>query len=165
MSIEDLAKDSGKWASYLCHNLNADDADALDAVQDAFVRLIRSPPAHTRNLQAYWKRALRHSYFDLMKKKRPTTDYDISISVSPEQSLAEFEETANVVLQGLPELRRAIFLDYAVSDLTSRQLAEKYGVPKGTIVSNISRAREYLRSNLSPNRRQCLLQAIHERAL
>ncbi|MGA9867821.1 MAG: sigma-70 family RNA polymerase sigma factor, partial [Acetobacteraceae bacterium] len=50
-----------------------------------------------------------------------------------------------LILGGLPEEQRSVLLLVTVEDLTYAQVAQVLGIPIGTVMSRLSRARERLR--------------------
>jgi RNA polymerase sigma-70 factor (ECF subfamily) len=82
----------------------------------------------------------------------------------PLEALAAREAGAAVreALDRLPEEQRVVFVLRAVEELTYEEIAESLGVPVGTVMSRLHRAREKLRALLGPRLRP--IRPLQERA-
>jgi len=75
-------------------------------------------------------------------------DEVITFDVDPSHN--EFNSEINDALDALPNSWRDAFLMVVVDDYTHREAADKLGVPLGTVLSQVSRAKSRLRENLTP---------------
>jgi RNA polymerase sigma-70 factor (ECF subfamily) len=137
--------------------------EAEDLAQETLVRawraLDRFDGAHPR---AWLLTILRHTHVNMNRRRRPDTVEDISILPGARPAFgAESEPTPEeqLVLQILPEdLERAIdSLDPTfqtvlvlvdVNGLTYAEVSHLLGVPLGTVMSRLSRARQRVRAHL-----------------
>lgn len=138
-------------------------AEAEDLTQESLVRawraLDRFDGAHPR---AWLLTILRHTHVNMNRRRRPHTVEDISVLPGVRPAFGQVAEPSpeeQVVLHILPEdLERAIAsLDAKfstvlvlvdVNGLTYAETAEILGVPLGTVMSRLSRARQRIRAHL-----------------
>ena len=74
-----------------------------------------------------------------------------SVSLSPHEELLR-NETGRAVdnaLQALPSKLRAVFVLHAVESLKYEEIARTLGIPKGTVMSRLNRARHKLQRSLA----------------
>ncbi|TNY25603.1 sigma-70 family RNA polymerase sigma factor [Fulvimonas soli] len=162
----DAAYNLARW-------LLGNDADAGDAVHDAFVRALQS--AHTYaggNGKAWWLTIVRHCCFARLKEHGrgrrfvaidqlaaelgeaaaqrvlPNTAAD-----EPEQNAAAAQERARLhrQLRGLPEEYREVLVLREIEELSYREIAQMLSIPIGTVMSRLSRGREKLLQALGAN--------------
>jgi RNA polymerase sigma-70 factor (ECF subfamily) len=150
-------------ASYnLAKWLTQNEHDAEDIVQDAYVRAIR----HFGNFQggegkAWLLAIVRNLCYDSMRRKGVrgrTASFDEELhnncpaAKDPEASLLQ-KERAGLLRQALAELPaelREVLVLRELDELSYREIASIAGVPMGTVMSRLSRARKRLQSVLLP---------------
>lgn len=145
--------------------------DAEDLVQDTLVRAFRAigtfDGAHPR---AWLMTILRNANLNSHRRGRPDLAPDpgyleggrpafgaIAVS-SPEQLVIDqfFEQDVSNALSSLDPRFRTVLLLIDVDQLTYAEVAEVLGIPIGTVMSRLSRARDRVRQHLpdtSPSRR------------
>jgi RNA polymerase sigma-70 factor, ECF subfamily len=129
---------------------------ADDLVQDAIERALRQS-AQLRELQhlpGWLRRILHNLYIDEIRRSRgrgkqqDITEFanHLELSVPPSESASarDFVRAMN----GLSLEHRQILLLAGVEDLSYREIADELGVPVGTVMSRLARARDRLRSLL-----------------
>jgi RNA polymerase sigma-70 factor (ECF subfamily) len=153
----------------LARYLTRNDADAEDVVQEALLRALRHFGAF-RGEAAGGSRAwvlaiVRNTAYTWRRRRRAddsTTEFDETIhsetagGAHPESELArrESRESLAQAIDGLsPELREAIVLR-EVEGLSYKEIGDVMGVPIGTVMSRLSRARKRLQQALTPSRRE-----------
>jgi len=127
---------------------------ADDLVQDCIERALRQS-SQLRDLQHLpgWLRRILHNLYmdDLRRHRRRGKQQDIaefadhlelSVSNSDSTSSRDFISAMNA----LSSEHRQILLLVGLEDLTYREIADELGVPMGTVMSRLARARERLRS-------------------
>jgi RNA polymerase sigma-70 factor (ECF subfamily) len=78
-------------------------------------------------------------------------DFEMFAAPSTETRPAEIdEENLQNVLNKLPEEFRSPVVLFYFEDFSYREIAEQMGVPVGTVMSRLARAKAYLREHLSP---------------
>ena len=141
--------------------LTRNDADAADVVQEACLRAFRYFDSYREGDAKSWLlKIVRRSCYDWLERNRPAdlvpleTAADAASSGTPLPSTVDTEQ----LLQSRSELRR---LDRLIEELPAplrealvlrelqeldyRQIAEVTGVPIGTVMSRLHRARSALR--------------------
>lgn len=149
----DAAYNLARW-------LLRNDHDAEDAVQEAYLRAYK---AHGRfrggDGKAWLMTILRNVCFTMMKKSRSHgTDEPFDEEVHQEAGQADarevFRQKANAEtlqagLEKLPEEYREIIVLHDVEGLAYKEIAAVTGVPIGTVMSRLSRARARLRAEIA----------------
>jgi RNA polymerase sigma-70 factor (ECF subfamily) len=140
-----------------------DDAEAEDLVQETYAKALRgfsSFQAGT-NFRAWMYRILRNSFLSSRTGLKATVNFDeeehqepSSGRPSPETMLID-QANREMVQQSLAELPvhfREILLLCEVEEMTYREISETLGIPAGTVMSRLSRARRALREVLLQKR-------------
>jgi RNA polymerase sigma-70 factor (ECF subfamily) len=144
--------------------LTRDPAQAEDLVQDTYLRALRYQSSYQAgtNMKAWLFAIMRNLFWDRFKGGRPE---DVSLDGDGEVSLYDTlrDETAmpeaevldriaadEVVraVERLPELHREVVLLVDVEGFSYRDAAEVLGVPIGTVMSRLHRARRQLQKAL-----------------
>ena len=138
-------------------------ADVEDLVQDTLLRAYRSidrfDGAHPR---AWLLTIMRNAQVNRNRRRRPALleEPDTSLErlaseadddADPEASvMAEhFDDAVDRALRGLPERLRRVVELVDVDALTYREAAELLGIPEGTVMSRLHRARMRIRARLA----------------
>jgi RNA polymerase sigma-70 factor (ECF subfamily) len=163
----DAAYNLARW-------LTRNEQDAQDAVQDAYLRAFR----HFRdfrggNARAWILKIVRNACYSWLRANRPlqdATEFDENLfapdvrSLNPEEVVLQ-NNSGTVVreaLQKLPTNFREVIILREFEGLSYREIADITGMPAGTVMSSLSRARGRLRQVLTtsmnegsvPNSRQ-----------
>ncbi len=140
----------------LCWSAAGNHADADDAAQETFVRVYRSLPSYDPARPfGPWLRKIAWNCGLSVRRDRnagvPTvTGSDAPEAVDPapgpEESAAGNEERRRVegAMAGLPAELRTVMVLRAVEGLSYAEIALVAGIPAGTVMSRLSRARERL---------------------
>jgi RNA polymerase sigma-70 factor (ECF subfamily) len=140
-----------------------DDADADDAVQDAFLSAWRSAATYdpARPFRPWLMRIVLNAARNLRRRERVrrTEPYDAehpSNDASPERETdrALLRERLRDAMATLPERTRLTLMLYDVEGYTSAEIAELLGRPEGTIRSDVFHARRALRALLAPHQEE-----------
>ncbi|WP_322007842.1 sigma-70 family RNA polymerase sigma factor [Paraburkholderia tropica] len=153
--------------------LTGDAAWADDLVQDAAERALSKAASYRpeSNLRAWLLTILRNIYIDQLRGRREIAVDDES---APWRTLeAPRGEVDGLVLRDLqralyvlPAAQREVLLLVCVEELSYHEAAAVLGVPAGTVMSRLSRAREHLRALLDadpaqdPGRRATPLRVV-----
>jgi len=137
------------------YRMVGDRHQAEDIVQDTFRSVWNSRASYDANraerawlvailrrrVVDYWRRSGR---FNLVSADSP-----LEVSVSPEDPLSnDYTDEMQHALDTLPvELKETLLL-VVVSELTHQEAADLLGIPLGTVLSRVSRARSRLRETL-----------------
>ena len=132
--------------------LTGDAAWADDLVQDTAERALARWAAFrpNSNLRAWLLTILRHLYIDQLRVRREVT---VDEETAPWRDLAAPPgEVDGLVLRDLqralyclPTEQREVLLLVCVEELTYQEASIALGVPIGTVMSRLSRAREHMR--------------------
>ena len=141
-------------------------SDAEDVVQETLIRAYRAIEGFDgRHPRAWLFTILRRTHLNSIRRQRPVYVEDDELSAhrpafgadrspSPEQLVDDQQLDADIheALMSLDERFRRVVLLVDVDRLTYAETAELLGVPVGTVMSRLSRARSRLRAHL-PHRR------------
>ena len=145
----------------LARFLMRNEHDAEDAVQEASLRAFRFfRDFRGGNSRAWFLQIVRNTSFTLLKKNRPA-DMNVAFdeelhgghapSLEPGLSLdrAQDRQTVRAAIEQLPlEFREAIILR-ELEGASYKEIADVAGVPIGTVMSRLARARRQLQLILS----------------
>jgi RNA polymerase sigma-70 factor, ECF subfamily len=147
-------------ARYLMRNKD----DAEDAVQECYLRALRHFDSYRGPAMKPWLLAILRNVCnsEFMRRSRGDlpTDYaqDDSIAekmpiwqetqTSPEKMILQQQDRTTIrrLVEELPEPFREAIVLREINDLSYKEIAEVAGVPVGTVMSRLARARAMLRS-------------------
>ncbi len=153
-----------------------DRRDFEDALQNAVLRAFRAFDRYhdDASFRAWMFRILTNEIFAINRKRGRVAEFEIA--VEPEEmeefagldfaseapisweSLADaLDEEVLAALQGLNDSERAVLLMRAIGDLRYREISECLGIPVGSVMGNLSRARQKMRDAILRARRRSLL--------
>jgi len=145
--------------------LAQDGTEAEDLVQETYAKALRGFSSFQpgTNFRAWMFRILRNSFLTSrtgLKTKVALDDDDVeaipSARPTPEQVLMEQanREMLREALAGLPVPYREILLLCEVEEMSYEEIAQVLGIPAGTVMSRLHRARKALRAELLPRLRE-----------
>ncbi len=143
-------------------SLTGQPADAEDLVQDtliwAFCAAARFDGAHPRA----WLTILRHTHLNRVRGRKPVLLRDgesVELTLErvgkPEPSAEEvvvsdlFESVVAEALAALPDKHREVVTLVDIDGLSYQEAADVMGVPRGTVMSRLHRARARIRTRLT----------------
>lgn len=137
------------------------DPDADDATQETFIRAFRSLRGFDERFQFYtWLRriAVNHCFTSLKRRSRlrlvplPAPDgEDEAADIEDPKSdtdAAGLRHDLDVALAKLPADQRAVFVLRVNEEMSYSEIGEALGIPVGTVMSRLNRARQRLRELL-----------------
>jgi RNA polymerase sigma-70 factor (ECF subfamily) len=147
--------------------LTGDRARADDLAQDTLERaLIKLHLWQSGSDLRAWLFTLMHNVYVNQLRSRPAAmiagldDEAMQIAVRPTQSdLLEVRDLQTMLLR-LPEEQREVLLLVGLEQMTYEETAGVLGVPMGTVMSRLSRARERLRALLAGGAARAALQVV-----
>ena len=153
-----LVEDHAPAMYRMAYRMVGDRHEAEDVVQDAFRSAWKSRQQFEsgRGERAWLASILRRRVFDRWRKHpQPGViagDTTLDVEVAPVDPMAnEYTDEMQHALEQLPvELRESLLL-VVVGELTHQEAADLLGVPLGTVLSRVSRARRRMR--------ECLIEA------
>jgi RNA polymerase sigma-70 factor (ECF subfamily) len=144
--------------------LTRDPAQAEDLVQDTYVRALRYQHSYQpgTNMKAWLFAIMRNLFWDRFKGGRKEElsldgDGDVSLydtlkdpTAAPEADVLDGIAADEVVsaVESLPPLHREVVLLVDVEGFSYKDAAEVIGVPIGTVMSRLHRARRQLQKSL-----------------
>jgi len=145
----------------LCWSATGNPADADDAAQETFVRVYRSLPSYDPARPfGPWLRKIawncglsvrRDGNAGVPRVSGSDAPEAVDPAPGPEESAEGNEERRRVAdaMAGLPADLRAVMVLRAVEGLSYAEIASAAGIPAGTVMSRLSRARERLLAALA----------------
>lgn len=144
-------------------SLTGQPADAEDLVQDTLIRAFRAVDrfdgAHPR---AWLLTILRHTHLNRVRGRKPVLLRDgesVELTLErvgkPEPSAEEvvvsdlFESVVAEALAALPDKHREVVTLVDIDGLSYQEAADVLGVPRGTVMSRLHRARARIRARLT----------------
>ena len=151
-SFSSLVARHSKWLTAYLRGVTPTLADAEDAVQETWVRVIRSCESFRGgSVRAYLTRVARSAAIDRFRRAgRPAVSVDAAgedgaalLEVLPDGALAPdaaFESRATAedvrrAVRALPENQREVLLMRIEAELSFREIAETMGIPLGTALT------------------------------
>lgn len=138
-------------------------ADAEDLVQDTLLRAWRSIGTFDgQHPRAWLLTILRNTHINRNRRRRPVLLDDPDLTVDTHRGTADgapsaedivveqtFDAAVEAAVLALPEIFREVLLLVDVHGLSYTAAAEVIGVPEGTVMSRLHRARKRVRDSLA----------------
>ena len=143
--------------------LTRSDADAEDVVQDAYVRALRFfSSLRSEDARSWLLTIVRNTWYGRFPQARganQTTVYDDITHDRPDAGLdpealvmqQQAVETVRRAVQELPADFREVIVLRELEGLSYKEIAAVAGIPIGTVMSRLARARERLAAILGPS--------------
>ena len=139
-----------------CNVLTGHDANAFDLLQSSLEKYLRHPPNDVHAKMSYMRTIIRNQFIDQYRdlQKNEFKEFDDDTVTSINDGLSTFEEivineeSASLVWALLDSAEREIMYLWAIQGLTTAEVATYLDIPKGTVVSKISRLRKKVTSQL-----------------
>jgi len=150
-----LVEDHGPVLYRMAYRMIGDQHEAEDMVQETYRSVWKSRSRYdpSRGDRAWLVAILRRRVIDRWRKRPPPSP--MSGDASPEISVAgddpffdEFTDEVQAALDLLQEDLRETLLLVVGGELTHQEAADLLGIPLGTVLSRVSRARARLRDYL-----------------
>jgi RNA polymerase sigma-70 factor (ECF subfamily) len=150
----DAAYNLARW-------LMRNEQDAQDAVQEAYLRAFRFFPGFRGgDARAWLMKILRNTCYTCLRVNRPmqdATEFDETLlaldsqAPNPEQVALQNNSDISVrkAVEGLPTRFREVLILREIEGMSYNEIAEITGMPRGTVMSSLSRARGRLRQSLA----------------
>lgn len=150
----DTAYNLARW-------LTRNEQDAQDAVQEAYLRAFRFfPEFRGGDARAWLLRIVRNSCYSWLRTNRPlqdATEFDENLFPSdvhtpnPEEVVLQNDNGTLVreALKKLPPNFREVLILRELEGMSYREIGAITGMPAGTVMSSLSRARGHLRQVLA----------------
>jgi RNA polymerase sigma-70 factor (ECF subfamily) len=150
----DAAYNLARW-------LLRNDQDAQDVAQEAYLRAFRFFPGFRGgNARAWLLKIVRNTCYTWLQAERPLQDaaeFDENLfrpdscAPNPEESVLQNDSDALVrkALEKLPSNYREVLILRELEGMSYREIGDITGMPAGTVMSSLSRARGRLRQILT----------------
>jgi RNA polymerase sigma-70 factor (ECF subfamily) len=150
----DAAYNLARW-------LTCNDQDAQDVVQEAYMRAFRfSTSRGVQNVRPWLLRIVRNTCYTRLQLNRlpqPTAKFDEELFVRDpgaqnlEEALlrSDSSKLLRQALESLPAGSREVLVLRELQGMTYKEISEVTGIPCGTVMSRLSRARSSLRQTLT----------------
>jgi RNA polymerase sigma-70 factor, ECF subfamily len=167
LALEELFRRYRQPAFRVAHRLLGNEADALDAVQEGFVKVLTHLSAFQgrSSFKTWLLRVVSNAALDLGRQRgrrasaepaggdgRGESDTGPLVWDDPTRGLerADLRRMIETALARLPESQRQTFVLHVDADLSYREVAEALGISIGTVMSRLYYARQKLRAYLGP---------------
>jgi RNA polymerase sigma-70 factor (ECF subfamily) len=157
--INSLVLEHYAYVYRYAYRLTGSVADAEDITQQTFLLAQKQLGQLERkeNAKAWLSAILRNCFFRLTERKRPVAASNVGVdldrvAVDDDAYVSDFSIDPDVLQQavcGLPPEFRVIVVMFYFEDLLYREIAEKLGLPLGTVMSRLARAKRHLRAALA----------------
>ena len=164
-ALDELLRRHRSVAYRVAYRLLGNEADALDAVQDGFVKAIRHVDrfAQRSSFKTWLLRIVSNAALDLgrVRNRRDARYVPDGHEAFPELSddrlapadhgmeRADLRLSLEKALADLPEPQRQTFVLHAAGGLSYQEVADALGIAIGTVMSRLFYARQRLKSYLS----------------
>jgi RNA polymerase sigma-70 factor, ECF subfamily len=165
-ALEELFRRSRSAAYRVAYRLLGNEADALDAVQEGFVKALTHLTGFQRrsSFKTWLLRVVSNAALDLGRQRgrreavsleaAEARDADLALLLVPDESSAQLDRVElrrllDQALQTLSEPQQQTFVLHAEAGLSYREVAEVMDISIGTVMSRLYYARQKLRSYLA----------------
>lgn len=144
--------------------LTRDRAEAEDIIQETYMKALRGFSSFKQgtNFRAWMYRILRNTFLTTKTGLQATISLDSDEEKLPEPATNETPEAALLrrfeheslqrALEALPVVYREVILLCDLEEMSYGEIAEALGIPIGTVMSRLSRARKAMRGLLTAKR-------------
>lgn len=150
-----MVEEHGPVLYRMAYRMVGNQHDAEDVVQEAFRSAWKSRESYQADLgeRAWLAAILRRRVVDRWRRSRVrTVSLDESVfqmgAAAVDPLANELDDEMQAALAELPEQLRDTLLLVVVGELTHQEVADMLGIPIGTVLSRVSRARTRLRNLL-----------------
>jgi RNA polymerase sigma-70 factor (ECF subfamily) len=167
-ALDELFRRYRMPAYRVAHRLLGNEADALDAVQDGFVKVLTNIGRFEQrsSFKTWLLRIVSNAALDLGRQRGRRDSLAAggeslngeSLALSWEDpnlglESAELRRLLDAALATLPETQRQTFVLHVDAEMSYRDIADALGISIGTVMSRLYYARQKLRNYLAPHMR------------
>ena len=150
-----------------------DRRDCEDALQNAVLRALRAFDRYhdDASFRAWMFKILTNEIFAINRKRGRVAEFEVAVEpgemeefislgftgetqLSWETLADALDEDLLAALRRLNDAERAVLLMRAIGDLRYREISECLGIPLGSVMGNLSRARQKMRDAILHSRRR-----------
>jgi RNA polymerase sigma-70 factor (ECF subfamily) len=162
--LEELLRRYRSVAYRVAYRLLSHEADALDAVQEGFLKVLTNLQRFRgeSTFKSWLLRVVSNAALDIGRQRQLTesrfssplslTEQDwIDPSPAPESDLdrSDLRQQLDHAVSSLPEHQRLVFVLHADGGLSYREIADMLGISIGTVMSRLFYARQRLKTLLA----------------
>jgi RNA polymerase sigma-70 factor (ECF subfamily) len=154
-----LVDEHGPALYRIAYRLVGDRHEAEDVVQDTFRSAWKSRQSFEqgRGDRAWLASILRRRVIDRLRRHAPPATFDLGGSheigvLDADPVAGQYTDEMQHALSQLPDELRETLLLVVVGELTHQEVADMLGLPLGTVLSRVSRARRRLRELMIASR-------------
>jgi len=169
-SFEDLAMPLFDQLYNFAHWLTQNREEAEDLVQESYAKALKGFSSYRpgSNFRAWIYRILRNTFLTSRTGLKATSTVPLEVDEDGPDLAVEHETPESIFLNrsnahqvqaaidALPVQFREVLLLCEVEEMSYQELAETLGIPIGTVMSRLSRARKMLRARLAPQQERGL---------
>jgi len=159
-----LVKKYQKRIYYLCRRMTGTHQSADDLSQDTFIKAYLSLASFKEKMNFFpWIRKIAvNSTLNYLKKSEKELPLNLRIqskslnsqpnpNEKPFNQLykSELEAKLRASIQKLPKEQKSIFILKVFEDMSYKEISDTLNIPKGTVMSRLSRVRQKIKSSLS----------------
>ena len=153
-----------------------DRRDFEDALQNAVLRAFRAFDRYhdDASFRAWMFKILTNEIFTINRKRGRVAQFEVAVEPDEMEQFASLDSVGELplswetladaldeelitALQGLNQSERAVLLMRAIGDLRYREISECLGIPIGSVMGNLSRARQKMRDAILRARKRSWL--------
>ena len=164
LALEELFRRYRQPAYRVAYRLLGNEADALDAVQEGFVKVLTHLPHFQgrSSFKTWLLRVVSNAALDLGRQRGRRAAAEPGDATPPDAvplvwedptlglERADLRRLLDRALASLPEPQRQTFVLHVDAELSYREVAEVLGISIGTVMSRLYYARQKLRAYLAP---------------
>jgi RNA polymerase sigma-70 factor, ECF subfamily len=153
IAFERIVREHSRLAYRVAFAVLRNPADAEDAVQESFLKMLRSKTSDVEDWAGWVARIAYRTAIDIARRRKHEDVDEFEIADPGEahdEALSREQQVRRLrrMIAGLPEdLRHPLELS-ALEELNSRQIGEVLGVNEGTVRTRLMRARQILKEKL-----------------
>lgn len=126
-------------------------AQAQEATQETFLRLIRRPRAVSRSLGGWLHRTATHIAIDMIRRDRSRRQRELDYATEEPRHASRWDELSPLIdeaLLDLPEDARVLLIDHFILGKAQREIVAERGTSPATVSRRMQAALESLRAAL-----------------
>lgn len=151
-TIEELVTRHAQTVFRYAYRLSGSMVDAEDLTQETFLLAAKNIDQLENPIRAQgWLLAITRNAFLRQRRVHQVAlveDIEATAVESAVESDGADEELLQIAIQSLPEEQRVMVLMFYYEDMSYKEIAEQLGIPIGTVMSRLSRAKAALRKKL-----------------
>jgi RNA polymerase sigma-70 factor (ECF subfamily) len=153
IAFEQIVREHSRLAYRVAYAVLRNSADAEDAAQESFLKILRSKTTQIEDWAGWIARIAYRTAIDMARRRKHEDVNEFEIAdpcEAHDEALSREQQVRRLrrMIAGLPEdLRHPLELS-ALEELNSRQIAEVLGVNEVTVRTRLMRARQILKEKM-----------------